>query len=65
MVCRAYSLDEAIGTHNVRFHDRVKYRNDFVFLSYWENFLGTKKRDGISHGKQAIGVWVTEVLLQQ
>ena len=35
----------------------------FVFLSYRNNFLRTKKRVHMSHGKRAIGVRAIEVRL--
>ena len=41
----------------------LKYLFTFAFLGYQKNFLGTQKRVRICHGKRAIGVRVTEVLL--
>ena len=53
-----------MSTHNIQFHDKIrKFPLIFVFLSYRKNFVGTKKRVRISHGKRAIGVRVIEVRL--
>ena len=44
-----------MGTHNIQFHDKFRKNSlIFVFLSYRKNFVGTKKRVRISHGKRAI-----------
>ena len=40
-----------MSTHNILFHDK------------WKNFLGTRNRLRISHGKRAIGVQFIDVLL--
>ena len=50
-----------MSTHNIHFHDKMrkfflKYPWIFDFSSYWENFLGTQKLVGVSHGIQVIKV---------
>ena len=53
-----------MSTHNIQFHDEIRNKKMsliFVFLSYWKNFVGTRKRVRIIQGKRAIGVRVIEV----
>ena len=54
-----------MSTHNIQFHDKNKEKNPciFVFLSYWNNFVGTEKRVRFIHGKRAIRVRAIEVIL--
>ena len=53
-----------MSIHNIQFCDEIrKFPEIFVLLSYVKNFVGTQKRVWISHGKQAIGLFVcVEVL---
>ena len=55
-----------MSTHNVQFYKKdenfLKYFF-VVFSRYRKNFIGTKKRVRISHGKRAIGVRAIEVRL--
>ena len=49
-------------TLSIHFHDRKRQLPWlFVFFGYRKNFVGTKKRVRISHGKWAIGIRATEV----
>ena len=49
---------------NIQIHDKIRtFPCIFVFLSYRKNFVGTPKRDRISHGKRAIAVRAIEVRL--
>ena len=51
-----------MSTHNIQFHGKIRnFPQLFVFLSYRKNFVGTQKRVGISHGKQAICVLAIDV----
>ena len=53
-----------MSAHNIQFHYKMrKFPLIFVFLRCRKNFVGTQKRVRISHGKRAIGVRATEVLL--
>ena len=46
------------------FHDKIrKLPQNICFLGYEDNFLRTKNEFDFSHGKQAMGAWVTEFLL--
>ena len=59
-------LDEAIlmSTHNIQFHDKIRKNHEiFVFLNYWENFVGTEKRVRIIHGKRDNRVRAIVVIL--
>ena len=59
-----FSTHEAIqmSAQNIQFHDEIrKFPYIFVFLSFRKNFVGTPKRVRISHSKQAIGIWSSEV----
>ena len=50
-----------MSTHNIPFHDKIRFPLIFVFLSYRKNFIGTQKRVRNSRGKQAIGARAIEV----
>ena len=59
-----------MSTHNIQLYKkRRKFPYFFfffvvvVFSSYRKNFVGTKQRVRISHGKRAIGVRAIEVRL--
>ena len=57
-----------MNAYNIHFHDKIKKKflislTTRVFLSYWENFLGTQKQVQIRHGKGVIAVLVIKVLL--
>ena len=53
-----------MSTYNLQFYKkRRKFLKYFFFSSYRKNFVGTKKRVRISHGKRAIGVRAIEVQL--
>ena len=48
-------------THNIQFHDKIRtFLLIFVVMSC-RNFVGTRKRVRISHGKRVIGVRAIEV----
>ena len=57
-----------MSTHNIQLYKkRRKFPYFFffvvVFSSYRKNFVGTKQRVRISHGKRAVGVRAIEVRL--
>ena len=56
-----------MSIHNIDIHDKMTklpYNiSIFVLLSYWKNFLGTKKRVRICQVKRIFGVRAIEVRL--
>ena len=34
-----------MSTHNIQFHDKIRIKSLFVFLSYWKNFVETEKKE--------------------
>ena len=53
-----------LSTHNIQFHDKLRnFPRIYGFLSCRKNFVDTKFRVQIRHGKQAICVRATEIRL--
>ena len=52
-----------MSTHNIQFHDKIKFPEIFVFWSYRKSFVETQKGVRISHGERTIGVRAIKVRL--